>query len=169
MLECAWPDTVDGWDPPDLEAVGKLFATAVGRRLFEHFSMRGTDASERCLVEEVALKTATSKTDVIAFFRALYEAQIGDFILGRKGRETRFTWRCRPDEILAAAIARRYIVVAGQSLAVVADNSSGDDELVEHSFRLRSDLIVTLKLPASLTSREARRLARFVRALPLES
>jgi hypothetical protein len=200
MIKCAW-ENVYGWDAPNVQAAGEVYATSVGRRLFEYFMMRCTAPDERCLVAEVALETGIHTKDVIAFFRTLNEASLGLLTLGRKGRKTRFTWRCEPREIVEAAMNDGLMDIEDRSsvcsgVAETQPRGSGDgafeatrsspraeaeehlagvgdrafrDGLVDHSFRLRSDLIVTLRLPASLTSLEGRRLAMFVSALALSS
>jgi hypothetical protein len=44
--------------------------------------------------------------------------------------------------------------------------SKDDDELIEHTFVLRPDIVVSLELPSDLRTGEAVRLAAFIQALP---
>ena len=43
------------------------------------------------------------------------------------------------------------------------------EDVVTHSYRLRPDFMLELKVPADLTVVEAKRLSLFVRSLPIEA
>jgi hypothetical protein len=50
--------------------------------------------------------------------------------------------------------------------AVVEEGSKREVDWLDHAFQLRPDLRVTIKLPADITTKEAERLAGFIRQVP---
>jgi hypothetical protein len=179
-----WPDD-NGWGPPDIERAAKIHAQPAGRMLFEHFSGSKARAGQQFFTEAIVSETGSSIKAVNAFFGALEGANLGSFILGRKKRKTRFTWRCAPSEILneikqlstgdSCALESAALSNArgeGNERETNARDATSqvdhEQRIVEHPFRLRMDLVVTIGLPASLTKAEAGRLALFVNSLPLD-
>lgn len=105
------------------------------------------------------------KSEVIAAFRALEESGCGKYVEGRHGWPSRFVWEVKSLEVSAAARGKQALerdpVENGDALAE-------DVELLEHSFVLRPDVVITIELPTDLTRSEANRLAAFIQALPFE-
>jgi hypothetical protein len=105
-----------------------------------------------------------SRGDLIRVFRRLEEIHCGRFVAGRRGHQSRFKWDVGCVDVGRAA--------AGETVKIEAAPSNEADEpaddLQEHRFRLRPDLIVSMELPSDLTATEAARLAAFVRTLPFE-
>jgi hypothetical protein len=91
-------------------------------------------------------------------FRDLQTAGFGRLLVGRKGMWTRFEW---PGEML-----RQFATMLPPKKQPTG--ATDGPTLVKHSFSLRPNVTVELKLPSDLTRTEATRLARFVEALSFE-
>lgn len=48
------------------------------------------------------------------------------------------------------------------------DLYEGEGGLLAHTFNLRSDLVIEIRLPSDLSANEAERLSLFVKSLPME-
>ena len=109
-----------------------------------------------------------------ALCEQLEELGYGDYIIGRRGKSTRFEWSER-----ATDVAQQVIDTVGVSLAALAEVGSAEvdeddsdieaDDSLLHSYWLRPDLSVEIELPPDLTPDEALRLAVFILTLPAES
>lgn len=108
-----------------------------------------------------------ARSELIDLFKELAAAGCGKFVVGRKGHPSRFEWTVSLADVGRSA--------AGETVKVEAITASkGDakldtedaDQLIQHRFRLRSDLELLFALPANFTLAEASRLADFFRTLP---
>jgi hypothetical protein len=103
---------------------------------------------------------SVSYADAREVLRKLSEIGCGSFVLGRRDWPTRLVWTVNAINCGKAARGE---------LADLSEPTSEDAvpaDMHEHSFVLRDDLTVTLRLPKDLTEKEAARLARFVEAIP---
>jgi hypothetical protein len=105
------------------------------------------------------------RSAVINVLRRLEEEyDLGKFIKGSQGHPSRFLFT-PPLNALKVALA-----ATGAPEEEVPDEVvTGDDDLAEHTFRLRADLQITLKLPEDITFAEAKRLSAWIRAIPPDS
>lgn len=132
-----------------------------------HGRQRGSHETK---VRVAATNTGLSEVDVRAAFGKLAEIGVGEFVVGRRGAESRLRWHY--DVKSLAAVARGEIV--GEPDEVPHDAPQDDDDdmtegLLDHEFRLRSDLKIVISLPGNLTKGEAERVANWVRSLPFET
>jgi hypothetical protein len=167
--------TWDNCDDADITEAVRIHKRRVGRNLLRFFAQREIPADSWSYAKATSNESQTHYTHLIWFFRALDAAEFGWFIVGRRGKETRFKWRYAPTTILqmiqerAAEKTEHSDTAAekeGAPFASAADPAN--IEMLEHSFRLRGDLLIKLSLPASFTKAEAGRLAMFVNSLPLD-
>lgn len=149
------------------------------KALFDHLAKRTYNKKE-LPVERLALNvanegSAASRRDITRVLKELEKAGCGKYILGRRGHQSRF----QPDPKIEMVAVGRY--ASGQTAAIDDANPSvsseaealdtqdasmnGSGELA-HRFQLRPHLLVSIMLPADLTSAEAGRLADFIRTLP---
>jgi hypothetical protein len=105
------------------------------------------------------------KTEIIAAFRALEEAGCGRYVEGRHGWPSRFVWAVPSLDVSSAARGHQALEPDASSDENL-QRSKDDDELIEHTFVLRPDIVVSLELPSDLRTGEAVRLAAFIQALP---
>jgi hypothetical protein len=107
------------------------------------------------------------KSEIIAAFRALEDSGCGRYVEGRHGWPSRFVWAV-PSLYVSAAAKGQQTLERDASSDEDLHQSADDEELVEHSFVLRPDVVVSLELPSDLRKSEAGRLAAFIQALPFE-
>ncbi len=100
------------------------------------------------------------KGEVVKLFRRLEVLDYGRFVVGRRGKESRFVWSANPIEVGKAA--------QGEDLAITSlpEPQTPEAEMVTHQFNLRPGMPVKVELPADFTEREAERFSQFVRSLP---
>ena len=131
----------------------------------------------------IAQKTAPNITrgDVVQFLQIMEDTGqgAGRFVVGRRGQKSRFEWFPRVIADLKLWRSKLLGSPADPELAIgnqgtLAQNrnpplgASPDHEKLYHRFNLRPDFQIELVLPTDFTSREAERLAGFVKSLPLE-
>ncbi|MFQ5511989.1 MAG: hypothetical protein ACE5EO_09085 [Candidatus Krumholzibacteriia bacterium] len=158
----------------DRSKVRELYCSdVVAQTVFDYLKSHGAGASETKLddVEHGLAEggAAPSRSELIDFFKALEELGLGTYIVGRRGRTSRFRWATDPVE--AAVVAAGGAPHAGDSGMDDAGSDGADGALtgtITHEFVLRSDFTVKLMLPADLSTDEASRLAGFVKTLPFE-
>jgi hypothetical protein len=109
------------------------------------------------------------RNDVVAMFRELEGLGCGQFVVGRRGWPSRFVWAGAITSVGRTATGEEAEVEAIGDDAADAEAPDEAGDTLAHSFHLRPDLTVELRLPPDLTPDEARRLAEFVRALPFGS
>jgi hypothetical protein len=105
-----------------------------------------------------------SRGEAIALFRRLEELGCGNFVVGRRGSESRFRWSVGFIDVGQAAAGETEEIDTTAPLDAV----DPADDLLEHKFLLRKDLHVPIRLPADLTTAEASRLAAYVQTLPFQ-
>jgi hypothetical protein len=141
------------------------------KAICEHMAARERNQNETKLERVLRLLTLEGsdfkKTEVIAAFRQLEDAECGRYVEGRRGWSSRFVWEVKSLLVADAAKGKSSSIQDASSDPRSPDSS--DDDLIEHVFVLRPDLPVTLDLPEDLTAAEAERLAAFVKALPFGS
>ena len=79
------------------------------------------------------------KSEIIAAFHALEDADCGRYVEGRHGWRSRFVWEVKTLDVSAAAKGQQPLEREASSDDVV-DQPDEDAELIEHSFVLRPDL-----------------------------
>ena len=133
----------------------------------DHMAMRNNNQNETKLhriIQHLQNEAYEFKrTEIIAAFRKLEEAGMGKYVEGRHGWPSRFIWESKSLYISVLATDGE---VSAQELATEAQVSDDEAELIEHSFVLRPDLLVTIELPSDLSAKESVRLAAFIQALP---
>lgn len=135
----------------------------------DHMARRKRNQTQTYLHRIVAHLAADGhdfkQSEVIAAFRALESVNCGKYVEGRHGYKSRFVWSVQSSMVASAAKG----IESEEALQADGDDEEyGDDALLEHSYNLRADLVVSLELPASLTPTEAKRLAQFVSSLSFE-
>lgn len=148
------------------------------RHLLDHFAKRQNKANFTT-AEAVETVSGAFRGDAVDLLKRLSDFGLGTYYIGRRGAQTRIEWDYDIREVGKAA--------QGQVKSLTADNVDdesdfsevGTEELAtedfadvefwDHSFPLRSNFRLMLRLPADLTLREAERIGAWVRSLPVES
>ncbi len=135
------------------------------RAVFENLAGRERN-SWRPSVDLMSRQTNLSRGQVVRVFRIFESLQLGAFKVGRRGHQSRFEWAVSPLSVgqVAAREGEEITDITPEEKAV---QDGPGAELVEHRFHLRADLPVIFELPKDLSHAEARRLADFLKTLPL--
>ena len=106
------------------------------------------------------------RADLIAAFRLLEESECGKYVEGRHGWKSRFVWSVKSKLVAGAAQGKET------KAALVAEEDPDEeiikDEMLEHAYFLRPDLVITVELPADLSRSEAQRLSQFIDSLSFD-
>lgn len=143
----------------------------VAKAFLDHMAARQRNQSETKVDRTLVILSGESidfaRGDIVGLFQHLQEAGCGQFIIGRRGWPSRFVWS------VGSLAASRLASGEVQEVEDITTDEEGDggserEEFASHSFNLRPDLVVTMDLPADLSTKEAERLSLFVRSLPME-
>lgn len=141
-------------------------SSPVARAFLDHAAQRSYAQQEtkvdRALANVNAGGHQFSRKDIIDLFQKLEAMECGHFITGRRGQESRFAWEVSLTSAGKAATGETPSVESIDEAETASDNLS-------HTYYLRSDRLIKLDLPIDLTTREAERLAAFIKSLPLEA
>jgi hypothetical protein len=160
----------DSINPAELK---KLYATSrSAKAAFDHFAQRQNNSSHTTIDRlQAALKGSghdVSRRDLIDLFKSLEGVGCGEFVIGRRGKPSRFEWSVGLTDVGRAAAGEQVKVEAITQASQTVLSEAGDSaDMVEHRYRLRADLELTLLLPLNLTASEATRIGDYVRTLPL--
>ena len=171
-----------------VQGLVRLANNADAHAWFASFALLPITASESVSeLDETAAKIGVGRGALVYWFKQLAAVGCGRFIVGRKGRRSRFEWWFDPGSVSSAALKRRKDLAplpagqnsAGDTCEAIAEESAEeddgrigeapsevDDSNIEHTFMLRPDFPVRILLPESLTKVEAERLSGFIRTLP---
>jgi hypothetical protein len=107
-------------------------------------------------------RIAITRPQLIYVLRMLQAAGCGKFVHGRRGRPSRFVWAHSPHDIAQAVTGKTARTGAAEKISVMPT------PMIEHSYRLRPDVTISVSVPLNITCREAQRLAEFVGTLSFE-
>lgn len=128
-------------------------------------------AKEHYKTNSVQFLQKAGKTDyylLIRLLKTLAANGFGTFIVGRKGKDSRMTWRFHPKSLGAAANFRAEDLPQPSSDLKPYDGGAVDKRTAKHSFRLREDYNLDLVLPSDFNKKDAARLSRWLEALPFD-
>jgi hypothetical protein len=179
---------------PIVRKLVRLGKTVDSRPLFESIAHGGI-AGGTTEVGDAAYALGVERWQVVQFFKRLGDTGCGRFIVGRKGHASRFEWWYESVSVAAAALGQRVDLAplgeeeetddeeeASEKETVIEDAEDAEDvvsdeavdasapseKVVDHSYVLRANFTVRLRLPVTLKKGEAERLAAFIRTLPFE-
>lgn len=95
------------------------------------------------------------RAEVVEFLKSMSKHGYGNYIVGRKGWDTRLEWNERIHDL----------PVEGNGSLPAQPTS----QTIDHKFVLRPGFEVSLVLPEDLSSREAERLGDFIKTLPFDN
>ncbi len=145
--------------------------SSTAKALLDHFASRERNRRETT-VDRLYTKLTTdgvslSRGDVIKVLQKLEDVGCGRFVAGRKGHPSRFKWIVGLGDVGRAAAGEKIEIEAAPTVET-EEPEDPTENLIEHRYRLRRDVEITLKLPTDLSSQEASRLASFLQTLPFE-
>ena len=137
--------------------------------LFQLWSQRLRNQKEtrvgRSLEQLIDVGSNHTRTDVVAVFQTLENYGCGKFVIGRRGRKSRFVWDEPMIHVSHVALDIADEVTSTTAEEIAMEDIDDEPDWLVHSFNLRDDLEIEIELPADLTSREAERLASLMEAL----
>jgi hypothetical protein len=156
----------------DVQALRNLYkSNDSARAIFEYLASReknrSTTTVDRLLTVLASVGSSLARGDVIDTLRTLGDAGCGVFVTGRRGKLSRFEWG---QGVSMISVARAAIGETTEVESVTPEEVEEEvsDTMLDHPFRLRPDLLITLMLPMDLTKAEATRLTQFIQSLPFE-
>lgn len=157
----------------DLSLLSGLYASSeVAQLALDGFASRNNKSSETTVESllTVLRKSNSSfrRQDIVEFFKQLQKTNSGEFVMGRRGKPSRFVWRVSLVDVGLAAQGRKSVDEIADPQEIVSVEES-DDVTFTHSFQLRRNQRVEFRLPTDLTPLEAARLADFLKTLPLQA
>lgn len=163
---------------PDPLEIRKAYASdPMLKAIFEYSSGRERNAvewpverAERAIAE---MGEDVSRGAIVEAFRKLEDLGLGEFVVGRRTKPSRFVWRVPMIEAgkVAKGVSSALPIVDGideQSGEMVLLNPHASRDAIYHSFNLRPDFVVSFELPRDFSNREATRLTEFIKMLPFE-
>ena len=151
----------------DKEELQELYETDdTASAFFDHIATRKRNQSETKVKRILKLLmdegTEVSRGNMIRLLKNLQELGCGQFVTGRHGWPSRFIWD------VAMTNAARIAAREEEDINDIEDGTTEEADFIEHLYNLRPDLELTIDLPVDLTEKEAVRLARFIKSLPME-
>ncbi|MCI5047916.1 MAG: hypothetical protein MRY59_10465 [Aquisalinus sp.] len=134
----------------------------VARNFFDWYQSRGRGSRET-KARVAAERTEQDYSDIVELFRSLEDMDLGRFLVGRRGAETRFYWEYDVKSIAEIAVGEADSPEDFSRDTPIDDES---EDMLKHAFNLRPNMTVTLKLPENFTQHEAERLAAWIKSLP---
>lgn len=135
-------------------------------------------------ITSIASMLAGSREDAIVVGKEMDRIGAGQFIVGRRGAETRVEWNFRLDSIgqVARGDHDELIAISAEEEEEVEEKGHNEvpgkprilddfpvpDGWLLHTFRLRPTELALIALPEDLTQTEADRMADFIRSLPFD-
>ena len=155
---------------PDVKGLKALYkGGAAASAILDHFASRErnwTSTAVDRLMQNVGREgKAISRGEAIEVLKKLADLGCGSFVVGRRGRPSRFEWSVGMVGVGKAA--------AGESVEIEEvsqddPNEETSEQSFPHRFQLRPDFLVEVSLPGNLTNAEASRLADYIRTLPFD-
>ncbi len=124
--------------------------------------------SNETTAEKAENCTSLSYSDVLALFKRLDKIGAGDYLVGRRGAATRIVWKHSLKEMVEIARARGEKSARMGSGEKKGRSDASKLQPVDHSFILRENFKVALRLPVDLNASESERLSAWVKTLPFD-
>lgn len=121
-------------------------------------------------VDVAARTTFQDYYDILTLFKQLDDLKVGDFIVGRKGRESRIEWKYTIQSICSLAFEE---IDENELLPITPEyrQESIDyhpKDMLEHEFLLRPETKLKITLPYDFNEGDCQRLTRWLNTLPFD-
>lgn len=142
---------------------------SIARSFLDHAAQRERDRAETSVERALTILRAggveVSRGEVVNLYQEFEKFGLGKFIVGRRGKPSRFAWSVSIVSVgKAAAGESQTIPTAHDGI----DASTEVNETLIHAFHLRPDIKISIELPTDLTCHEANRLAAYIKTLPMD-
>jgi hypothetical protein len=148
---------------------------------------RGKAGAEVALDRFESELEGATRYDIVTALKELEKTGVGQFVVGRSGRKSRFIWGelaesvpsvsarpvpARPAPPAAPPSVEREVRKAAADRAPThrpeAPGPVGSVRLLEHAFYVRTGVLAKVQLPDDVTRPEIERLCQLLRAIPFE-
>jgi hypothetical protein len=160
---------------PSAKPARSALATQIAAR-------RGKAGTEVALDRFESELEGATRYAIVTALKELEKAGVGQFVVGRSGRKSRFIWGeaaesapsgpARPPSSPAAPRVEREVRKASAervpALPLEAPRPAGTVRLLEHAFYVRTGVLAKVQLPDDVTRPEIERLCQLLRAIPFE-
>jgi hypothetical protein len=153
---------------------------AMARKIFDHLLNDYERNMGSISSRHLAWRTKLKEADIKKVYREFEKLHLGKYVEGRWDHLCRFEWALPMRDVARVAAGKGgdpdLVPVESNGRGSFPDNGNGGDEeeaevrdgaaALCHSYNLRSDFAVSLRLPSNFSPSEAARLADFIRTLP---
>src|SRR5579884_1635052 len=159
----------DGIDAPALRALYESSKDA--RIILDDFASRKHELRE-VTVDSLVKRAAVSglgmhRQQVIPILQRIAKAGCGEFIVGRRGFQSRFVPSVSLAHIGRLAAGGDEHSATPQAISTEQRGQENREvDIVAHVYHLRKGMNISIHLPSDLTAVEAHRLAAFIETLP---
>jgi hypothetical protein len=123
-------------------------------------------------IRELESALNISHRKAISIFKRLEKIDIGFITPGRHGYATRLTWKCSllelAKELWKELEERETRELSDEEGAKSQNTATPRQDQLEHSYVLRPDFVVRVRLPLDITKNETERLANWARTLAFD-
>jgi hypothetical protein len=137
------------------------------RRIFDYLASRSNNATET-KVDRLSTVTGLSRSRIVEFMRKLERIGLGEFIVGRKGAQSRFRWQVGLISVGQVASTESDQISTDAPEEVTEDEMDLAADAVTYEVPLRLDVKAKVTVPANITRVETIRLANFIRGLAVD-
>ncbi len=167
------------YNDSNLEKIRRLYAESeTAKAAFDYFAScernRRTTTVDRLLQVLQTRGNHVSYSKVKNFLRELARFGCGEYVIGRRGHQSRIEWNVGLVSLGQAAAGNRLQIEQFADESMDRQKAEDTEAVIEQmadmkvSYPLRPDRNVELILPKDLTTREAHRLAEFIKTLPFD-
>jgi len=140
---------------------------AISAQIFEYLAF--SDLEHRTnSVPYLANETGVDYYQIIKFLKYLDAQEIGDFVVGRKGKASRITWAHSPKSIGKVAIGKSSVFASIPKGILDYDGGGGNSNSTGHLFQLRKDFSLKIDLPSDFNRSDQVRLTNWLATLPFD-
>lgn len=151
----------------------KAFIIRINKRspsaaqLFEYLAFADTEYKTNS-APYLSNVTGVDYYKLINILKHLDSQEIGDFVVGRKGKDSRITWAYSPKSIGKVAIGKSSVFTGVPKSITEYDGGGGNPNSTEHLFLLRKDFSLKLDLPSDFNRADQVRLTNWLSTLPFD-
>jgi len=136
-------------------------------KIFDHLAFEDTEHKTNS-APYLSNTTGVDYYKIINILKHLDSHGIGEFVVGRKGKDSRITWAYSPRSIGKVAIGKSSVFEGIPKNITDYDGGGGNPNSTAHSFQLRKDYTLKLELPSDFDRADQIRLTNWLATLPFD-
>ena len=106
--------------------------------------------------------------EIVKFLKNLDAHGLGQFIVGRKGKDSRIEWKYHPQSLGGLLLSSSAVLQPIPQDLEEYDGGIETIELIEHSFFLRPDYNVKIQLPSDFNRSDQNRFEKWLDTIPFD-